>query len=92
MNISTELSILFMLFWQEEIKTKENKLMICFIFYLNCLNDKEKLLKLSIYIKKIQFPLSLGIWISTYFKGNPYSYQNGVKGGIQIPLASDSLV
>ena len=92
MNISTELSILFMLFWQEEIKIKENKLMIYFIFYLNCLNDKEKLLKLSIYIKKIQFPLSLGIWISTYFKGNPYSYRNGVKGGIQIPLASDFLV
>ena len=92
MNISTELSILFMLFWREEIKTKEKILMICFIFYLNCLNDKEKWLKLSIYIKKIQFPLSLGIWISTYFKGNPYSYRNGVKGGIQILLASDSLV
>ena len=50
MNISTELSILFMLlwweeislFWREEIKTKEKILMICFIFYLNCLNDKEK--------------------------------------------------
>ena len=68
MNISIELSILFMLFWRkemilfwrEEIKTKENILMICFIFYLNCLNDKEKGLKLSIY-KKIQFSLSLGI-------------------------------
>ena len=48
------------LFWREEIKTKENILMICFIFYLNCLNDKEKGLKLSIY-KKIQFSLSLGI-------------------------------
>ena len=50
MNISTELSILFMLFWweeislfwREEIKTKEKILMICFIFYFNCLNDKEK--------------------------------------------------
>ena len=28
--------------------------MICFIFYLNCLNDKEKGLKLSIY-KKYNF-------------------------------------
>ena len=45
MNISTELSILFMLFWQEE----EKILMICFIFYLKCLNDKGKELKLSIY-------------------------------------------
>ena len=52
MNISTELSILFMLFWREEIKTKEKILMICFIFYLNCLNDKEKWLKLSIYNPK----------------------------------------
>ena len=51
MNISTKLSILFMLFWWEEIKTKENILIICFIFYLNCLNDKEKALKLSIYKK-----------------------------------------
>ena len=50
MNISTELSIMFMLFWeeeimlfwQEEIKKKEKILMNCFIFYLNCLNDKEK--------------------------------------------------
>ena len=42
--------------------------MICFIFYFNYLNDKEKWLKLSIYKKKIQFPLSLGIWILTYFK------------------------
>ena len=42
MNVSTELSILFMLFWQEEIKIKEKILMICFIFDLNCLNDKEK--------------------------------------------------
>ena len=48
------------LFWREEIKTKDNILMICFIFYLNCLNDKEIGLKLSIY-KKIQFSLSLGI-------------------------------
>ena len=43
-----------MLFWWEEIKTKEKILMICFIFYLNCLNDKEKWLKLSIY-KKYNF-------------------------------------
>ena len=57
MNISTELSIMFMLFWeeeimlfwQEEIKKKEKILMNCFIFYLNCLNDKEKQLTLSIY-------------------------------------------
>ena len=50
MNISTRLSFLFMLFWREEImlfwreeiKTKEKILMICFIFYLSCLNDKEK--------------------------------------------------
>ena len=62
MNISTALSILFMLFWwkeimlfwQEEKKTKEKILMICFICYLNCLNDKEKLLKLSTY-KKYNF-------------------------------------
>ena len=62
MNISTALSILFMLFWwkeimlfwREEIKTKEKILMICFICYLNCLNDKEKLLKLSTY-KKYNF-------------------------------------
>ena len=59
MNISTGLSIQFvlfwqeeiMLFWQEEIKIKEKIWMICFIFYLNCLNDKEKWLKLSIYNK-----------------------------------------
>lgn len=62
MNISTKLSILFMLFWREKVKTKEKILMICFIFYVNCLNDKEKMLKLSIY-KKIQFPLNLRIWI-----------------------------
>ena len=49
MNISIELSILFMLFWQEEIKIREKILIICFIFDLNCLNDKEKWLKLSIY-------------------------------------------
>ena len=62
MNISIALSILFMLFWwkeimlfwQEEKKTKEKILMICFICYLNCLNDKEKLLKLSTY-KKYNF-------------------------------------
>ena len=59
MNISTALSFLFlvfwreeiMLFWQEDIKTKEKILMICFIFYLSYLNDKEKGLKLSIYKK-----------------------------------------
>ena len=39
---------MFMLFWQKKI------LMICFIFYFNYLNDKEKLLKLSIY-KKYNF-------------------------------------
>ena len=54
MNISIELSILFMLFWQEEMKTKEKILMIYFIFYLNYLNDKNKGLKLSIY-KKYNF-------------------------------------
>ena len=43
-----------MLFWQKETKTKEKILMIDFIFYLNCLNDKEKGLKLSIY-KKCSF-------------------------------------
>ena len=52
MNISIEFSILFMLFWREEIKTKEKILMICFI--LNCLNDKEKELKLLTY-KKYNF-------------------------------------
>ena len=58
MNVSTELSILFMLFWQEEIKIKEKILMICFIFDLNCLNDKEKVFKLSIYKKNtISFKL-----------------------------------
>ena len=56
MNISTELSILFMLFWQEE----EKILMICFIFYLNCLNDKEKWLKLSIYKKKNTISFKFG--------------------------------
>ena len=53
-NILIELSILFMLFWQEEImlfwqkeiKTKEKILMIYFIFYLNYLNDKEKMVKI----------------------------------------------
>ena len=62
MNTSIELSILFMLFWREEImlfwqkeiKKKEKILMICFMIYLNYLNDKEKLLKLSIY-KKYNF-------------------------------------
>ena len=51
---------MFMLFWWEKIKIKEKILMICFIFYLNRLNDKENGLKLSIY-KKIQFPLRLRI-------------------------------
>ena len=50
MNISIELSTQFMLFWQEEIKTKEKILIFFLIFYLNCLNDKERKLKLSIYI------------------------------------------
>ena len=36
---------MIMLFWQEEIKTKEKILMICFIFYL-ILNDKENEFKL----------------------------------------------
>ena len=52
MNTSTKLSILFILFWQEEImlflreeiKTNEKILIICFVFYFNYLNDKEKLL------------------------------------------------
>ena len=48
------LSIKFVLFWQEKKKIREKILMICFIFYLNCLNDKEKKLKLSIY-KKYNF-------------------------------------
>ena len=57
-NILIELSILFMLFWREKIKTKRKILMICFIFYLNCLNDKEEGLKLSIYKKNtISFKL-----------------------------------
>ena len=84
MNISIELSILFMLFWQEEIKIREKILIICFIFDLNCLNDKEKWLKLSVY-KKIQFLLSLGIWIPTCFKGNPHSYRNRVEGESRFP-------
>ena len=45
---------MFMLFWREKIKIRENILMICFIFYFNCLNDKENGLKLSIY-KKYNF-------------------------------------
>ena len=80
--ILIELSILFMLFWWKKIKTRENILMICFIFYLSCLNDKEKRLKLSIYKKKIQFSLSLGIWIPTSFKDNLHSYWEGFKGRI----------
>ena len=51
-----------MLFWREKIKTREKILMICFIFYLNCLNDKEKWLILSIY-KKYYF---LYAWESRY--------------------------
>ena len=43
-----------MFFWWEVIKIKGKILMICFIFYINCLNDKEKLIKLSIY-KKYNF-------------------------------------
>ena len=73
-----------MLFWWENI------LMICFIFYLNCLNNKEKLLKFSIY-KKYNFLLNLGIWILICLKGNQHSYLEGFKGKIQIPLTSDSL-
>ena len=45
---------MFILFWRENIKIREKILMICFTFYLNCLNDKEKGLKLSIY-KKYNF-------------------------------------
>ena len=45
---------MFMLFWREEIKIREKILMIYFIFYLNCLNDKKSGLKLSIY-KKYNF-------------------------------------
>ena len=58
MNISTELSILFTLFWREEImlfwqedKDKGKYINDLFYIYLNCLNDKEKWLKLSIYKK-----------------------------------------
>ena len=36
----------------KKIKTMEKILMIYFIFYLNCLNNKENLLKLLIYKKK----------------------------------------
>jgi len=74
MNISTELSIL--LFWREEI------LMICFMFYLHCLNNKEKLLKLSIY-KKMQFTLNLRIWISINFKMEINILQKRGWGGIR---------
>ena len=35
-----------MLFRREKIKTKEKILIIYFIFYLNCLNDKEKMVKI----------------------------------------------
>ena len=74
MNISIELFIIFMLFWWKEIKTKEKILMICFIFYLNCLNDKENLLKLSIYKKNI-ISFKLGNLDIHIFKGNiPHSY------------------
>ena len=38
--------ILFMLFWREKIKTMEKILMIYFIFYLNYLNNKEKMVKI----------------------------------------------
>ena len=51
----------------------------------------EKWLKLSIY-KKIQFPLSLGIWIPTYFKGNLHSYRKGGLRGNPNSLTFDSLV
>ena len=48
-NISKKFFILFMLFWGDKIKAREKILIICFIFYLNYLDDKEKGLKLSIY-------------------------------------------
>ena len=85
MNILIELSILSMLFWREKIKTKENILMICFIFYLNYLNDKKKWLKLSINKKKIQFPLNLGIQIPACFKGNHIPTKMGLKGESRFP-------
>ena len=78
-NILTKLSILFMLYWREKIKTRKKILMIYFIFYLNCLNDKEKGLKLSIY-KKYNF---LYTWESGYpliLKRIYISIERGLKG------------
>ena len=58
--------------------------MICFIFYLNCLNDKENGLKLSIY-KKYNF---LYTWESKYppvFKGNHIPNERGLRGESRFP-------
>ena len=58
--------------------------MICFIFYLNCLNDKEKWLKLSIY-KKYNF---LKVWESGYppvLKGIHIPTERGLKGESRFP-------
>ena len=41
----------FMLLWREEIKTKKEILIICFMFYFYWLNNKGKMVKLSIYNK-----------------------------------------
>ena len=75
---------MFMLFWREKIKIRENILMIYFIFYLYYLNDKENGLKLSIY-KKIQFPLGLGILIPTCFKRNHIPTDRGLRGESRFP-------
>ena len=40
-----------MLLWREEIKTKKEILIICFMFYFYWLNNKGKMVKLSIYNK-----------------------------------------
>ena len=53
-----------------------------FYFLSQLLNWKGKMVKI-INLYKMQFPLSLGIQIPTWFKGNPHSH---------ISLASDSLV
>ena len=81
-NILTKLSILFMLFWWEKIKIREKILMNCFLFYLNCLNDKENRLKLSIY-KKYNFFYT---WESGYplvLKGIHIPTERGLKGESQ---------
>ena len=70
-----------MSFWQEKIKTREKILMIYFIFYLNCLNDKKKWLKLSIYKKYILFL----VWESEYphvLKEIHIPTERGLKGEI----------